>query len=145
MATYGTFVDNVALTAAELNDFFVWNSFVPQIFQPSSISISSTLRFGKYAQVNKVVIGSAYFRTTGSGTALNVAGFALPVTAASNSEKVIGCGYLQTSSGYDRFSLIRVSTTRASFVLDNSVATTGYDTAVANGCDYTMNFVYKAA
>jgi hypothetical protein len=143
VATYGTFVDDVVLTAAETNDFLVWQTFIPEVFQPSLIALSASNRYAKYAQVNKLVIGSIALQVGGvAGTGGNRLEFALPVTAASNSVKVIGVGWAEN---WKRLCIIRVSTTRAAVLRDNSVATSGIDTALGAGVGLSFNFMYEAA
>lgn len=152
MATFGTFVDNVPLTAAELNDFLTWGTYAGNLRQGgTAVSISS--RNSRYAQVNKTVFFSARIQV-GSNSSTGAIEFDLPVTAATNSERVIGTAIVYDASATDiiRLVAVRSSTSRMAFYSDLSTAMGTYFGAT-NGPALTLavndwvvvNVKYQAA
>lgn len=127
MATYGTFVDGFTLSAAELNTMYSRTSFTPELFQPSSLTLDSS-SYGYYTQVNKIVHCAVYVEGFSAGTANNRIEVALPVTAASGSDRVLGVGYCFDSSAINifRVACLRVSTTRVAFLADASTSMSTY-------------------
>ena len=154
VATYGTFVDNTTLKASELNDFFKRVSFTPVVRQPSSVATSTSNRSGTYFQVNKLVLCFIDFNVSGAGTSSNRIELDLPVTAASNSVRVIGSGYFFDTSIDDirRLAVVQYSTTRAALITGAATSPTAYfgatngpNTALASNDDIYVKMVYEAA
>lgn len=128
MATFGTFVDGVSLAASELNSLLKNTTFTPTFRQSVTITTSSQTRPANYQQVNKMIFCHVQALATGAGTANNRIEFDLPVTAAANAERVIGGGFIYDDSATDviRVAVVRVSTTRVSFLTNLSTSLTTY-------------------
>jgi hypothetical protein len=128
VATYGTFVDGVALTAAEINDFFVWKSYNSGAnVRQNNVGVSPSTQIAKYAVVNKTVYYYLY-SVISAGPGAGAITIELPVTAAANSVRVIGSGYVFDASGSDlvRLSVVRTSTTRASLLSNTGTSLSAY-------------------
>jgi hypothetical protein len=82
MATFGTFVAGQVLTAAELNSAGTWQDYTPTWTQ--SATITKTVDWARYMQLNDLVIGSVKMTASSAGTADNKILIGLPVTASSN-------------------------------------------------------------
>lgn len=82
MATFGTFVSGQVLTAAELNGAGSWQSYTPTFTQ--SATITKTVNWARYTQLNKWVQGSIKMTASSSGTANNKILVGLPVNASAN-------------------------------------------------------------
>ena len=134
MATYGTFVDGNTLKASEANDFLVWETFTPSVFQPGSLSTNDSDR---YSQINKLVIVVYGFQVINPGTANNRIEVALPVTANSaTNNTVIGSGFcldISAPGNIIRFSAVQYSTTRVAFLSNAANSTTAYLGTTAGG------------
>lgn len=130
MATFGTFVDGATLKAAELNDLLKPTSFTPVLRQSNTVTTQATQRVGLYQVVNKLVFVqvNAVVNAGSSGTANNRIEVDLPVTAAANSVRVIGCGYIEDDSAADvfRVAVVQVSTTRVAFLAEASTSLSTY-------------------
>lgn len=154
MAEYGTFVDGVSLKASELNNFLVATSFTPVIRQSIAITLSSSR--ARYFKVNKTVFCLVEAAFSSGGGPNNEVLFDLPVTAKSNSMRIIGQGRYFDSGAADPFFLLRAvqfSTTRVAFLKDTSTSLTGYlgltaggaAITIANGDSMALSIVYEAA
>jgi len=152
MATFGTFVDGATLKATELNDLLKRTQFVPVVRQPNSITITSSVGF--YQQVNKLVFCQIKLRLTNPGTVNTRIEVDLPVTAATNSERVVGFGFIEDDSANDvlRVAVVRVSTTRVAFLAEGSTSLTTYvgqtggpTLTLESNDDLGFNIVYEAA
>jgi hypothetical protein len=134
VATYGTFVDGNTLKASEANDFLVWKTLTPSVFQPSSLSTNGDLR---YSQVNKLVIAQWSFLVINPGTANTRIEINLPVTATSaTNNTVIGSGFcldITAPGNIIRFSAVQYSTTRVAFLSNAANSTTAYLGTTAGG------------
>ena len=95
MATFGTFVSGQILTAAELNGAGEWQTYTPTWTQ--SATITKTVNWARYTQLNKLVIGSIKMTATSAGTANNKILVGLPVNASS-SNFIIGTAILHDLS-----------------------------------------------
>lgn len=127
MATYGTFVDGVTFKASEANDFLVWTSFTPQIFQGgAALGLLGGAR-SSYARVNDLII---YQLTVTMSTSSASAGSAiealLPINASADTPRVIGSGFILGSSNLDRFAVVRQSATRVRFLSDTTTSLTTF-------------------
>jgi len=128
VATYGTFVDGVALTAAEINDFFVWKTYnTGSNTRQNNIGVAASNIIAKYAVVNKTVYYSLW-SVFSLGPGAGAITLELPVTAAANSVRVIGSGYVFDASANDfiRLSVVRTSTTRASLLSNTGTSLSAY-------------------
>lgn len=82
MATFGTFTAGQVLTAAELNGAGAWQDYTPSWTQ--SVTITKTVNWARYTQLNKLVTVSIKMTATSAGTANNKVLVGLPVAASSN-------------------------------------------------------------
>lgn len=82
MATFGTFVSGQVLTAAELNSAGAWSSYTPTFTQ--SATITKTVNWARYTQLNDLVIVNLKMTASSAGTANNVIKVGLPVNASAN-------------------------------------------------------------
>lgn len=154
MATFGTFVDGDSLKASELNTLLVRTSFTPTVRQSNVMTLGVSNRVGFYQQVNKVVFCQINAVIESSGVSNNRVEVTLPVTAATNSVRVIGHGYIEDDSANDvlRVAVVQVSTTRAALLAQDSTSLTTYlgqtggpTFTFAIGDSLGLNFVYEAA
>jgi hypothetical protein len=158
MATFGTFVDNVSLKATELNGLLNAVSFDSVIRQPGVINprSGSDGPYGRVFRVNKLVIYHFRFRPSSSGSSNNRIELDLPVTAASNSMRVIGtASYIDVSAGganFFRVAVVQYSTTRAAFLSETTTSLTTYvgqtngpNFIVADGDIISGTLMYEAA
>lgn len=154
MATFGTFVDGVSLKASEMNSLLASVQSLPVIRQPGIIAASSA-QLGRYYIVNKLVFYNFSWSTNSNGTANNRIELDLPVTAASNSIRVIGSAYYVDSGAsplYYRVAIVQYSTTRAAFLSETTTSLTTY-LGQTNGPGFTLGagdaitgtIVYEAA
>ena len=148
MATFGTFVDDVSLKASELNGFLKPTLSVPVMRQSNVIlpqpANATSAPFGVYFQVNKLVIYVWRFQAnenSGFGTGGNAIELDLPVTAASNSVRVIGTGFYGDNSAsppFFRMSVVQFSATRARFMTGSATSLTSY-LGLTNGPALTVS------
>ena len=96
MATFGTFVAGQVLTAAELNGAGAWQDYTPSWTQ--SATISKTVNWARYTQLNKLVMGTVKMTATSAGTANNKVLVGLPVTASSNNFVIGTMSYFDTGA-----------------------------------------------
>lgn len=155
MATFGTFVDNVMLSSAEMNSLSVPVSFTPKCYQSAQITIGAAPTFGRYTKINKIVHGIVQFSCGSNGTANNRIEIEFPVPASSASMGVVGVGWFQITTLY-RVTCVAYSTTRMAFLTNASVSDTTYlgqtngPTATLAGTDVggsllRLMFRYEAA
>lgn len=154
MATFGTFVDGVSLKASEINGLFSSVVSLPVIRQPAIVLGRSTV-VGRYFIVNKLVFYSFTWATSNTGTANNRIELDLPVTAASNSMRVIGSGIYGDSGASPsnfRVAIVQYSTTRAAFLSETTTSLTTYvgqtngpGLTLANNDSFSGFIVYEAA
>lgn len=129
MATYGTFVDGVTLTAAEANDFLPWTAYTATLRQGTVTSSSSSA----YAIVNNFVYVYASISVVNNGTANTLILVDMPTTAATNSVRVIGSGYYSKANtpssptnDFFRLAVVQYSTTRFAFLTETTTSLTTY-------------------
>jgi hypothetical protein len=127
MATFGTFVDGVSLKASELNGFLGATSWTPTITQGASLGTAGGTE-GFYFRVNKLIICRFVALPVNTGTALNRVEINLPVTASSNSARVIGtCFFRDTSANtYRHCRVVQYSTTSMAFITETATSLTSY-------------------
>lgn len=82
MATFGTFVAGQVLTAAELNSAGSWQTYTPTWTQ--SATITKTVNWARYMQLNDLVIVNLKMTASSAGTANNEIKIGLPVNANAN-------------------------------------------------------------
>lgn len=152
MATFGTFVSGQVLTAAELNGAGAWQDYTPTWTQ--SATITKTVNWARYTQLNKLVIVSIKMTATGAGTASNAVKVGLPVNASSNNY-LIGTGIFTTNtpSNVPVFAIYDSATTAVFIDTDadgptDYLGTSGFGAGtvtVASGNLMYMTLTYEAA
>ena len=81
MANPFPFVAGDVLTAAELNAIGeAWISYTPTL--TAGVTVTNTVQYAKYTQVNKIVFVSVALACTSAGTAGSPIYITLPITAA---------------------------------------------------------------
>jgi len=101
MATFGTFTAGQVLTAAELNGAGAWQDYTPSWTQ--SATISKTVNWARYTQLNKLVIGNVKMTATSGGTVNNNVVVGLPVAASSN-QLILGTAHFYNDSEANKYS-----------------------------------------
>lgn len=97
MATFGTFVDGQVLSAAELNGAGAFTNYTPTFTQ--SATITKTVFYASYTQLNKLVFANFYMTATSAGTANNLILVGLPVAAAASNTVMGTATFLDVSVG----------------------------------------------
>lgn len=152
MATFGTFVSGQVLTAAELNGAGAWQDYTPTWTQ--SATITKTVNWARYTQLNKLVIVSIKMTASSAGTASNAIKIGLPVNASSNNHLMGTAIYTSTTpinqplfAIYDSTSTVVFLPTAAADTPTDYLGTSGYAVAitVASGAIMYMNLTYEAA
>jgi len=95
MASFGSFVAGQILSAAELNEAGSFTNYTPTWTQ--SATVTKTIFYAQYTQLNKLVVCNFYMTATGAGTANSLILVGLPV-AASASNTMMGTGVLIDAS-----------------------------------------------
>jgi hypothetical protein len=95
MATFGTFASGQVLTAAELNTAGAMQTYTPTWTQ--SATITKTVNWARYTQLNKWVYGSIQMTATGAGTVNNKILVDFPVNASANNF-IVGTAYFSDAS-----------------------------------------------
>lgn len=153
MATFGTFVAGQVLTAAELNSAGTWQNYTPTWTQ--SATITKTVNWARYTQLNKLVIGSIKMTATGAGTANNIIKIGLPVNASTNNgvmgQLIIndsGSGATRTAF-FDSASTMKFFVNNTSFLFTTEIwGLTGggsLGATIASGDEVYVQFMYEAA
>lgn len=154
MATFGTFVDGASLKASEINTLLVSTTFTPVIRQSASLTLRET--YAVYQKVSNTVLcqfaGEIF---SSAAVANNRIEFDLPVTAATNSVRAIGSGFIYDAGSTDilRVVVVRISTTRAAFIGNLNVSLTAYlgessvtpTITLEPGDLFSLNIQYEAA
>jgi hypothetical protein len=99
MATFGTFVGGQVLTAAELNSAGAWQDYTPTWTQ--SATITKTVNWARFTQLNKLVQGSIKMTASSAGTANNKILVGLPVGASTNNFIIGQMTFMDDSSNTD--------------------------------------------
>jgi len=158
MATFGTFVSGQVLTAAELNGAGAYQAYTPTWTQ--SATITKTVNWARFTQLNKLVIGSVRMTATSAGTANNKVLVSLPVDASTNNF-IMGTAYIvdesTTPDGYAApLSVLYESASTVSFQGGASAYTVDVslrlgqtnsqaNITIASGDIIYMQFMYEAA
>jgi len=146
MATFGTFTSGQVLTAAELNTAGEYQTYTPTWTQ--SATITKTVDWARYTQLNKLVVVSVKMTATGGGTAGNNILIGLPVNASANNF-VMGVGFsIPVSSGTNLPNVaVFNSSSTVKFTVSLANQSTGFSgsTAVASGDIWYVNLTYEAA
>jgi hypothetical protein len=96
MATFGTFQAGQILTAAELNTAGFYDDFTPTWSQ--SATITKTVNWARFTQLNKIVMGSIKMTSSSAGTANTQVLVTLPVAASANNFIIGSMSFLDDSS-----------------------------------------------
>ena len=151
MATFGTFTAGQILTAAELNSAGTWNDYTPTFTQ--SATITKTVNWARYTQLNKWVQVSVKLTATSGGTSANAIKIGLPVNASTNNYVMGTAIFVDDSDTPDSYSTIFCVYDSASTVAFRKtdefspLATLwgiGYP-QIATGDVMYMNIAYEAA
>jgi hypothetical protein len=141
MATQWTagLTDATALPAATLNTIgAVWETFTPNFRPTGGVWFVAPTNVGRYARINKIIIGSGSIDISSSGTASGNVLFDLPITAKQGNPYGIGTGREANLTG-NAFEVITSSTTVGQILFYNNANT-------ANGnYNYSFFFIYEAA
>jgi hypothetical protein len=154
MATFGTFVANQTLTAAELNTAGAWQAYTPTWTQ--DVVITKTVDWGRFTQLGKLVIANIKMTASSAGTSNNKILVGLPVAASSNNG-LMGIMWRTTTTMltsplaalYESSTTIAFSfnnlppTNITSRLGQNDVNNASY--AVASGNIFYINLTYEAA
>lgn len=136
-------------TAAIANQIgAAWETWTPTVTQ--SGSVTCTVTYAKYAQIQKLVVASAYLTVTGTGTANNPVLVSLPLTAQTSIAAAIGSGFIYDSSAAQLYTLVftsNSSTTTGGFYTNASGNQWGVapNIALAVSDQIRFQFVYEAA
>jgi len=157
MATFGTFVSGQILTAAELNTAGVYQDYTPTWTQ--SATITKTVNWARYSQLNKLVTVSIKMTATGAGTANNIIKVGLPVSASANNLLMGQASVLDVSSSPDDWAMRVPVFDSATTVAFYTWSATGIDPSlywgltgggtiaptIASGDIMYLNLTYEAA
>ena len=150
MATFGTFVANQTLTAAELNTAGAWQAYTPTWTQ--GVAITKTVNWARFMQLNKLVTVNIKMTATSNGTSASDVLVDLPVNASSN-QTIMGMAHLTTSGGtvagapvrlalYNSTSTIKFSS--AGFTANVNLSN-AYTTQILSGEVINVILTYEAA
>lgn len=137
------------LTAAIMNQIgAAWESYTPTVTQ--SGTVTATVTYAKYAQIQKIAIVAVRLDVTGTGTTNNAVTVSLPLTAAVTSGLKIGGGAIYDASTATQYSAVPnlATTTSVNFAGDWSgggVWGTSPNLAIANTDQISFTVVYEVA
>ena len=146
MATFGTFVSGQVLTAAELNTAGEFQTYTPTWTQ--SATITKTVNWARYTQLNKFVYVSIKMTATSAGTVSNNVLVGLPVTASTNNWSLGTAQVVDESASPDLLTPLLVvynSSTTATFWITSAAQTGAFQSQIASGDILYAQFVYEAA
>jgi hypothetical protein len=153
MATPFPFTAGQVLTAAQLNGIGeAWTSYTP-VVKGGATTVTATINYAKYAQVNKIVIVVASVNVTSAGAANGVVTMSLPIAAANIGSTVdIGtCGSFiikDASAAYFTGAAQLITTTEvagSSYASTQNMGATQPAFTLANGDGVGMFVVYEVA
>ena len=148
MAAFGSFVSGQVLTAAELNDAGTWTSYTPTWTQGATIT--KTVNFARYTQLNKIVIVNLKMTASSAGTQFSPILVGLPVSASSNNS-VIGSAFMvdvsPTPDNQYGLSSVYESATTVHFLTtaDANIDKFGGSLTIASGDIISATFTYEAS
>jgi hypothetical protein len=135
------------LTAATMNSIgAAWESYTPTLTQ--SVTVTKTVNYAKYCQINKLIVVDVHMTCTGAGTAGNAVLVGLPITAASVTGRNIGALWLydaSTNTLYNCASILNNSTTAKFLYQTGSEWGISPNLALANTDQISFQFCYEAA
>ena len=152
MANPFPFVAGDVLTAAELNAIGeAWTSYTPTL--TAGVTVTNTVQYAKYAQVNKIVFVSVSLACTSAGTASNTITMTLPITAATGGGtfgNVLGAGgFYDTSTTVQYNGTVVQNGTTAMSMFANASGGSLFGQfpaiTVASGDIIFLNAIYQAA
>ena len=145
MATFGTFVSGQVLTAAELNTAGEFQTYTPTWTQ--SATITKTVNWARYTQLNKFVYVSMKMTASSAGTASNNILVGLPVTASANNWSLGTAQIVDESATPDLLTPLLVvynSSTTATFYQTQVAQAIPFRETIASGDILYAQFVYEA-
>jgi hypothetical protein len=150
MTSPGNFSPGDILSAADLNDIGVWESYTPVLTQAGTRT--ATVNYAKYVLINTLVIVNVDLTCTETGSAGNLISVSTPLTGVAGTGR--GSGFFFDSSANDivlTASLLQTTTT-FSFLVEGSTSAAagqglGNNPSVALGNNDVISFsiVYQAA
>jgi hypothetical protein len=149
MATWGTFVDGVPLTAAELNATGTWIDYNPTITQGVNVTVNK--QYARYTVVNKWVTVVARIAASSAGTANNIIRVSLPPGYNfASAFGVVGVGrILDVGARYDAVHVECFDADEICFFLSIESTTQNYgqnpNMALANTDEIWFTITYRAA
>jgi hypothetical protein len=136
----GTFVAGDILTADDLNAIGTWTSYTPVVTQ--SNTVTSTVNYAQYMQINKLVIVNVDLTCTTSGTASNVITVTLPVNfvapASGNPAIPVGSGFVFDSSATDVILVAAVRDTATTLRFFTETTTSASTNGLGNNPNLTL-------
>jgi hypothetical protein len=137
MATFGTFVANQTLTAAELNAGTIYQDYTPTWTQ--NVAITKTVNWARFTRFGGLVVASIQMTATGAGTASNTIKVGLPVNASANNFLMGVCQVVDESSTPDgAFHIYAVYDTASTIAFMNSNGGSAADASVRFGNSFTL-------
>lgn len=141
-----------------------WLSWTPTVGQGATTNITKTVNYARYIRIGRTIIGSFYVTVTGTGTAASSVSLTLPVNINATQAAfptMIGGGFTlfdTSASTYYNGTCDNAGTANQTFAkpltaiglgsqflgISNSVSTTVFNSAVANGDTITGTFIYEA-
>jgi hypothetical protein len=152
MANPFPFVAGDVLTAAELNSIGeAWTSYTP-VIKGGATTVTATIQYAKYAQVNKVVWVRVNATVTSAGAVNGAISITLPTTLASTqfSANAIAGGFFIRDSGtafYSGVAIINDATTvlGISYNSGDFMGNSGPAMTLASGDVVSMFVCYEVA
>jgi hypothetical protein len=153
MTALGDFSAGDVLTAADLNAIGTWTDYTPALTASTDPTLGTgSITYGRYVQLNDLVIGTAYF-VFGSGASAGSGNYnvSLPVAAITGDVNIIAghCWVYDSSVSTARNAILQptTSTTTLMLLTDNPsfvVASTVPFTFTTND-QIRIHFCYEAA
>lgn len=141
-----------------------WLSWTPTLGQGGTTNITKTVNYARYMKIGRTIIGSFYLTATGAGTGATSVSVTLPVNINATQAAfptMIGGGFVlfdTSASTYYNGNCDNAGTANQLFAkpltaiglgsqflgISNSVSTTVFNAAIANGDTITGTFMYEA-
>jgi hypothetical protein len=150
MANPFPFVAGDVLTAAELNGIGeAWTSYTP-VIKGGATTVTATINYAKYAQINKIVFVRVDATVTSAGAASGAVSVSLPIASTqSSSNAVAGTFYIRDAgTAFFMGAAIIDTTTTVQGVAYNSGGYMGNNTpalTLANNDVISISVCYEVA
>lgn len=142
------------LTAADMNAIGAWTDYTPALTASTNPTLGTgSTTYGRYVQLNDLVIGTAYFAFGSSGASAGSGNYnvSLPVAASTANVNVIAghCWVFQSSTSTARNAIFQptTSTTGLMLLTDNAsfVVAATVPFTFTNNDQIRVQFCYEAA